>query len=58
MVLQLGFIAVAFTAAGAAKRFFLMQLLMRSHVLQEGKVLPTVGAFVWLLACMYNEMLL
>lgn len=58
MVLQLGLVAVAFAAAGAAERFFLMQLLMRFHVLQEGKVLPTVGTLVWLLACMDDEMLL
>lgn len=58
MVLQLGLVAVAFAAAGAAERFLLMQLLMCSHVLQEGKVLPTVWAFIWLLACMDDEMLL
>lgn len=58
MVLQLGLIAVTFAAASAAERLFLMQLLMCSHVLQEGKVFPTVGTFVWLLARMYDEMLL
>lgn len=58
MVLQLCLIAVTFAAAGAAERFFLMQLLMCFHVLQEGKVLPTVGTFVWLLARVDDEMLL
>lgn len=58
MVLQLGLVAVAFAAAGAAEWFLLMQLLMCFHVLQEGKVLPTVRTFVWLLACVNDEMLL
>ena len=57
-MLQLGFVAVAFAAVGAAKRLFLVQLLMGSHVLQEGKVLPTVWTFIWLLACVDNKMLL
>lgn len=58
MVLQLGLIAVTFAATSAAEWFFLVQLLMCSHVLQEGKVFPTVWTFVRLLACMYDEMLL
>ncbi|CAG6015743.1 unnamed protein product, partial [Menidia menidia] len=58
VVLQLGFVTVAFAAAGAAEGLFLVQLLMCSHVLQEGKLLPTLGAFVWLLARVDDDMLL
>lgn len=58
MVLKLGLVAVAFAAAGAAERFFLMKLLVGFHVLQEGKVLPAIRTFVWLLARMDDEMLL
>ena len=57
-MLQLGLVAVAFAAASAAVRLFLVQLLMCSHVLQEGKVFPAVRTFIRLLACVYDKMLL
>jgi len=58
VLLELRLVAVAFAAAGAAERFLLVQLLVRFHVLQEGKVLPTVGTFVRLLARVDDAVLL
>lgn len=58
VVLKLGLITITFAAASTTEWFLLMQLLMRLHVLKEGKVLPTVRTFVWLLACVDDEMLL
>lgn len=58
MVLELGLVAVAFATARAAERLLLVQLLVSPHVLQEGKILSTIGAFVRLFARVDNEMLL
>lgn len=55
---QLRLVAVAFAAAGAAEGLRLVQLLVRSHVLQKGEVLPTVGAAERLLARVDDEVLL
>lgn len=58
VLLQLGFVAVAFAAAGAAEGLLLMQLLVRSHVLQKGEIFAAVGALVRLLARVDDEVLL
>lgn len=58
VLLQLGLVAVAFAAAGAAEGFLLMQLLVRSHVLQKGEVFSTVGTPERLLARVDDEVLL
>lgn len=58
VLLQLGLVAVAFAAAGAAEWLLLVQPLVRPHVLQEGEVFATVGTLVRPLACVDDEMLL
>lgn len=58
VLLELRLAAVPFTAAGAAERLLLVQLLVSPHVLKEGKVLPAIWTFVRLLARVDDEMLL
>lgn len=56
--LQLALVPVALATVGALERLLLVQLLVRLHVLQESKVSAAVGALVWLLAGVDDEVLL
>lgn len=56
--LQLILVTVAFTTLRATEWLLLVKSLMSLHVLKECKVFSTVRAFVWLLPCVDNEVLL
>lgn len=56
--LQLILVTVAFATLCATEWLLLVKSLMGLHVLEECKIFSTVRAFVWLLPCVDNEVLL